>query len=82
MAERTFFRQSVNSLAPGLGGLIGAGVLFAFVAVAIAAPWLAPFDPFAVNYLPNGQLARLYPPEGQFWLGTSYYGRDGWSQLG
>lgn len=81
MPERTFFRRTNDLLALGWGGSIGAAVLLAFIVVAVMAPWVAPFDPFDVNYLADGKLARLSPPEGQFWLGTSYYGRDVLSQL-
>lgn len=81
MADNASRGRAGSMLSPGFGGSLGAAVLLAFVTVALAAPWLAPFDPLAVNYLPNGQLARLYPPESEFWLGTSYYGRDVLSQL-
>lgn len=70
------------ALAPrGAGGVVGAALILAFAALAIGAPWLAPFDPMAVNYQPSGPLARLAPPDGRHWLGTTYYGRDVLSQL-
>lgn len=62
-------------------GRIGVGLLLAFVIMGIAADWIAPFDPMAVNYLPDGELARLAPPENPHWFGTSYYGRDVLSQI-
>lgn len=65
----------------GTAGAIGAALLLVFAVAAVAAPWFAPFDPLAVNYLSNGQLARLSPPDDTHWLGTSYYGRDVLSQL-
>ncbi len=58
-------------------GLIGLGILLAAVACALLAPWIAPFEPTAIN-LP----ARMRPP---FWLeggsvahllGTDNLGRD------
>ena len=65
----------------GTAGAVGGALLVVFTLVAIVAPWLAPFDPLAVNYFPGGQLARLSPPDGTHWFGTSYYGRDVFSQL-
>jgi len=65
----------------GAAGAVGGVLLLVFTLVAIGAPWFAPFDPLAVNYFPGGELARLSPPDGTHWLGTSYYGRDVLSQL-
>ncbi len=50
-----------------LGALLVAIVLLA----AIAAGWLAPFDPVKNNYR-----YRLGEPNGIYWLGTDRYGRD------
>ena len=58
-------------------GLVAAGVLFVIVAVTLAAPWLAPHDPLAVNIR-----HRLGPPawmeggERAHLLGTDPVGRD------
>lgn len=65
----------------GVAGAVGAVFLLIFTLAAVAAPWLAPYDPLAVNYFAGGQLARLSPPGDAHWLGTSYYGRDVMSQL-
>jgi peptide/nickel transport system permease protein len=62
-------------------GILGAGLFLLFVATALLAPWISPFDPMAINYLPAGQLARLMPPGEPYWLGTTYYGRDVLSQI-
>jgi peptide/nickel transport system permease protein len=59
-----FLRQS----GPGRWGLALALLL---VFVALAAPWLAPFDPTAQN-LP----ARLLGPSAAHWMGTDDLGRD------
>src|SRR5690242_19887574 len=64
-----------------LSGKIGVALFLAFVALALAAPLLAPYDPLAVNYLAGNKLARLQPPDAQFLLGTTYHGRDVLSQL-
>ena len=56
--------------------LLAAGVVLAFVAVALAAPRLAPFDPIAMNYL----LVRK-PPSSLHVLGTDEVGRDVLSRI-
>lgn len=63
------------------GGRIGLVVLLGFLFVAVAGPSLAPFDPLGVNYLPGNRLARLREPDAVFLLGTTYHGRDVFSQL-
>jgi peptide/nickel transport system permease protein len=53
------------------GAVIGAAVLIVYVAVAVIAPWIAPYDP------EQGSLAeRIQPPSFQHWLGTDELGRD------
>ncbi|ARO13807.1 peptide/nickel transport system permease protein [Ketogulonicigenium robustum] len=45
--------------------------LLAVVAMALAAPWLAPHDPMAI-----APAIRLQPPSATYWLGTDAFGRD------
>ena len=47
------------------------GLTLLLLIVALAAPWLAPYDPIAQN-LP----ARLAPPNAAHWMGTDELGRD------
>lgn len=54
----------------------GAAILLALGAVAILAPWLAPYDPLGIN-LPEA----LLPPSSAHWLGTDQLGRDVLSRL-
>jgi peptide/nickel transport system permease protein len=61
--------------------MAGATIVGFFVIVALAAPLLAPYNPYAYQYLPNGALARMQPPNTSFLLGTNYYGQDVLSQL-
>ncbi len=68
---RAWQRLAANHLA--LGGLI---VVLALVFVSLAAPWIAPYDPYAQN-LAN----RLAPPSAAHWLGTDGLGRDLLSRL-
>ena len=54
------------------GGLaVGLVLAVAMVVIAIAAPWIAPFDP-------NDQdvLLKLEPPSAAHWFGTDAFGRD------
>lgn len=49
-----------------------AGIFIVFlVAVAIFAPLIAPYDPYATDYG-----AAMLPPSPQHWAGTDIYGRD------
>jgi len=51
--------------------LFAAGVIVLFVAVAIFAPLLAPFDPAQADFLSVRQA-----PSAEYWLGTDAVGRD------
>jgi peptide/nickel transport system permease protein len=51
-------------------------VFLAVVALAVAAPWLAPFDPNDQNIL-----EKLRPPSAEHWLGTDSFGRDTLSRI-
>jgi len=56
--------------------LLGGGLVLLIVAVAAAAPWLTPYDPF--------QMAmghRLEPPSWSHPLGTDMFGRDLWARM-
>ncbi len=54
----------------------GALIVLAFVALALLAPMVAPFDPNKTNFL-----ALRQPPSGIYWLGTDEIGRDILSRL-
>lgn len=51
--------------------LAGLGVLLATVLAAVFAPWLSPYDPYAID-----PLIRLTPPNVTHWFGTDQFGRD------
>jgi len=58
---------------------LGAGGLAFIVLMAVCAafaPWVAPYDPLAVNYS-----AMLAPPSREHWLGTDSFGRDVLSRI-
>ncbi|MDR0226187.1 MAG: ABC transporter permease [Burkholderiaceae bacterium] len=55
--------------------LLGLGIVLIHLVLALAAPWLAPYDPMALNG------GRAEPPSAEFWLGTDVLGRDYLSRL-
>jgi len=55
--------------------VVGIGLVVVHLALALAAPWLAPYDPMALNG------GRAEPPSAEFWLGTDVLGRDYLSRL-
>ncbi|MBR0777210.1 ABC transporter permease [Bradyrhizobium diazoefficiens] len=56
--------------------LAGLGVLLVTVLAAAFAPWLAPFDPYAID-----PMIRLTPPNAAHWFGTDQFGRDTLSRV-
>lgn len=62
-------------------GLFGLIIVVAVVAMAIAAPWLAPFDPDNQMFEGLTLDGAPIPPDGQFLLGTDTLGRDLFSRL-
>ena len=59
----------------GVGG-IGLLLVVAATVAAVAAPWVAPYDPIELN-----PAARLQGPTPEHWLGTDQYGRDTLSRI-
>jgi peptide/nickel transport system permease protein len=57
-------------------GAVGAAVVTGMIAVGLLAPWLAPYDPLAINFG-----AMLAPPSADHWLGTDAFGRDVLSRM-
>ena len=57
-------------------GAIGAAIVLLMLLVAVIAPWIAPYDPVAVDFG-----AMLSPPGAKHWLGTDSFGRDVLSRL-
>jgi peptide/nickel transport system permease protein len=64
-------RELADFLRRSAPGRWGFALTLLLIIVALAAPWLAPFDPVAQN-LP----ARLVPPTAAHWMGTDELGRD------
>ena len=51
--------------------MFGLGLVLAFIALALFAPWIAPHDPIATSW---GAIRK--PPSAEHWLGTDDIGRD------
>ena len=56
-------------------GLLGLGVLFFFVAIAVLAPYIAPYNPWEIVDMP------FSPPSEEHILGTNDMGQDIYSEL-
>src|SRR5437870_1657772 len=68
--------QVVQRLTRRRLAMVGAFVILVFVATAVLAPWLTPYDPQAANW---GKVRK--PADFQNWLGTDDLGRDILSRL-
>jgi len=62
-------------------GTVGALIVLFFVIVAILAPFLAPHGAWTTLKDASGRIATLQPPSAEFWLGTTFLGRDLLSQM-
>jgi peptide/nickel transport system permease protein len=63
--------RRVISACGGISGFIGACLMVGLVVDALAAPWIAPFDPLKVD-----MLSALQPPDAVHPFGTDQSGRD------
>ena len=68
---RSEARRNLRAFLRHRGGVIGAVLVLAFIAIALLADVLAPHDP-----LRQDLTQRLKPPSAQHWLGTDDFGRD------
>jgi peptide/nickel transport system permease protein len=57
-------------------GLIGLVIILVYVACALGARWIAPYDPEAIDFA-----AMLARPGAEHWFGTDQYGRDVFSRI-
>lgn len=73
--------DTLRVLAADRSALAGMVVLAVFVAVAVFAPWIAPYGPFEVTQGADGGVRRLTPPSAGNWFGTTNQGMDVFSQL-
>ena len=68
MTKARLFRQPLS--------VVGLALVVGFTVMAVAAPWIAPKDPLAVD-----PISRLASPSGEHWLGTDALGRDVFSRI-
>lgn len=66
----------VRSLRRRPAAVVAGIVVVLLIAMAVFAPWIAPYDPYAQDLL-----GRLQPPGAEHWLGTDDYGRDALSRI-
>src|SRR3984957_10797289 len=69
-------RRALRRLGRRKGALVGLAVIALFVAVALLAPLISPYDPTA-----QGWTAESKPPSWLHWFGTDEVGRDILSRL-
>lgn len=62
-------------------GLIGFIIFVFFILIAAFAGRIAPYDPMEIQFGPDGSVKRLLPPSREHLLGTTYMGRDVFSQM-
>jgi peptide/nickel transport system permease protein len=75
-ASRGLWRDASRRLLRNRPALLGLGLVSLFVASALLAPIIAPYDPI------EGQLVdRLKPPSPDHWMGTDLQGRDEFSRI-
>jgi oligopeptide transport system permease protein len=68
---RTYLREVVARLGRNRTALIGIGFIGLLIAMAIATPWIAPYD-----YSGGSLVEANQPPSRAHWLGTDALGRD------
>jgi peptide/nickel transport system permease protein len=69
-------RRALRRLLRRKGAVLGLTIIALFVAAAVLAPWIAPYDPTAQSWT----LVRK-PPSWLHWLGTDEVGRDTLSRV-
>lgn len=74
--QRSELRRIFSDLVRRRQAQIGGAVVLLLLFVALFAPWLAPFDPYAID-VPN----RLQPPSAEHFFGTDDLGRDLFSRI-
>ena len=70
-AESKPWRRALGRLVKRRGAMVGLVVVLFFIAVAVLAPLISPYDPVATNWA----LVRK-PPSAAHWFGTDEIGRD------
>ena len=74
-------RSGLATILDHPSGAAGLAVVLLFIAIAIFAPFIAPYGPFEVVYNADQSVVRLAPPDGRTWFGTTNQGMDVFSQM-
>ncbi|MEM0906561.1 MAG: ABC transporter permease [Pseudomonadota bacterium] len=82
--RRAYWRRNLAANAAGMvrafnsnkTSWVGLAIFLFVCALAIFAPWIAPYDP-----IDQSILDRLKPPSAEHWFGTDFYGRDTLSRI-
>ncbi len=61
--------------------MLGVAILLFFILLGIFAGHIAPYDPMEMHFDSGGSLRRLEPPSPDHWFGTTWMGRDVFSQV-
>lgn len=75
-SARNEWRWTLRDLSRRRTAQLGGGIVLLLVAVAVLAPLVAPFDPYAINVSD-----RLQPPGTTYFFGTDDLGRDMFSRI-
>ncbi|HET9455710.1 MAG TPA: ABC transporter permease [Candidatus Limnocylindrales bacterium] len=75
-ASRGLWHDAARRLLRNGPALLGLGLVSAFVAAAVLAPVIAPYDPIA-----GALVDRLKPPSPEHWMGTDLQGRDEFTRI-
>ena len=74
-------KKLFSPFARNILGLIGFIIFVFFILIAIFAGRIAPYDPMEIQFGSDGSVKRLLPPSRKHLLGTTYMGRDVFSQM-
>ncbi|MGZ5043085.1 MAG: ABC transporter permease, partial [Usitatibacter sp.] len=69
--ELTPTQRALKRLVRRRGAMVGLALVILFVAIALLAPWISPYDPLATSWS-----AVRKAPGAQHWFGTDEIGRD------
>lgn len=77
---KNFLKPTSDNSLPGLK-LFAILLVGMFVFLAMFGESIAPYDPMAIHYGADGRAKQLLAPNVDHWFGTTYYGRDVFSQI-
>ncbi|WP_338895958.1 ABC transporter permease [Streptomyces sp. TG1A-60] len=79
----SLWREAFRRLKASKMAIIGAGIIAAFVLLAVIGPWVAPHSPTALTW--RGEVlvnqGQFVGPRGGNWLGLDHLGRDMFSRM-